>query len=143
MNNPLKSCFTSGLVIRAMMPVELEKGDAQLYMLTSDLRYYSQLFGAELVVPSGYVTDFASIPGPLLWFMDDDAPGILYPSVVHDYLYTLGGVLPNGKTYSRKQADLVLREAMESCGAGAFKRSTVYRAVRIGGATHWLPKKAA
>lgn len=82
-----------------------------------------------VVVPEGYVTDFASIPG--------FAQGIISPfgrhseaAVVHDWLYTLG---TPGDEKGRRLADRTFRRALHLVGVGFFRRYIMYAAVRMGG----------
>lgn len=138
MSELIQPMFMSPLVIRAMRSEEMTAGERQLYLLRETLVYRSAILG-EIVVPIGTVTDFASIPAAALWYVDDDSPVILYPSVVHDYLYSLGGRLPDGRTYTRAQADAVLREAMVKCGARLSQAEVVFRAVSWFGGKHWTP----
>src|SRR6478736_1615458 len=107
--------FISSLVTRIMSPDELQ-GGRQLYVLTQDFYYKSDLLG-DICVPAGFITDFASIPRFAYSYIDPEDPCIIFPSVVHDYLYRLGGALPNSRTYARSDADRVLREAMTVSGA--------------------------
>ncbi len=134
-----QSMFLTPLVVVGVMPIEIDCGDAELWILREALTYRSELFG-DIVVPAGYTTDFASIPSLFKNYMDDDSPGILYPSVVHDWLYTHGGQLPDGRAYSRELADNILREAMEATGHSRIdQRAVVYRIVRLFGGSHWKP----
>ncbi len=132
------SRFLSTLIIRALCPREIvaAKNDHALYELQEDLSYESDLVGS-ITVPAGFVTDFASIPRPALWYIDDDDPGILFPSVIHDWIYSNLGKMPDGRTFTREQADQILREAMGISGARGDQRTAVYFAVRMGGASHW------
>jgi uncharacterized protein YeaC (DUF1315 family) len=47
------------------------------------------------------------------------------------------GTLPDGTAFTREQADAVLREAMEVCGASSVIRNAVYQAVQAFGGAHW------
>ena len=135
--------FPDKLILRALAPDEIQAlgGSAALYEVRESFSFDSALLG-QISVPVGLITDFASIPRAALWYMKDDDPGILFPSVVHDFLYSMQGVLPvTGKTYTREQADGVLREAMEVCGARGDQIAAVYRAVRWFGGFHWNPRQ--
>ena len=130
--------FTNKLFLRALAPDELEAlgaSDAN-YEVVSPFSYQSGILG-QITVPAGLVTDFASIPRGLWSLLDPEDPVILFPSVIHDYLYTAAGKLPNGITYTREDADGVLKEAMGVCGASNWKQETVYIAVRSFGGSHW------
>jgi hypothetical protein len=140
----VREAFKSELILRALSPAELLKryGSAakQYYELWSALEFESGWFG-QVLVPAGFTSDFASVPRAARWYVDDDDPDILYPSIIHDYLYACGGRLPNGHVYTRAQADQVLREAMQAVDARPDRIQVVYLAVRAGGAEHW--KEAA
>lgn len=132
------NAFIGQLKTTCLSPEEIKAsgGQAALYQLLEDFAYHSDRFGL-ITVPAGLITDFASIPRAVKWYIDDDDPVILFPSVVHDYLYGLKGDLGNGVIFSRAQADDVLREAMLLCGARGAQAAVVYGAVRLGGGGHW------
>jgi len=88
--------------------------------------------GGVVVVPAGTVTDLASIPWPVRAFLPPDGPWAK-AAVLHDHLYATKG---EGR-FGRKQADGVLREAMEVLGVPAWKRAIIYNAVRLGGGGSW------
>lgn len=128
--------FPDKLVLRALGPDEIPDGTAR-YVLEEPFTMISAIVGP-VIAPAGFITDFASIPRPALWYMKDDDPGILFPSVIHDHLYKLRGTLPNtGVEYTRADADAVLREGMADCGARRDQLFSVYWAVRLGGGGHW------
>lgn len=131
--------FFDSLLIRGLAPLEVKQrgSDCALWELLADFSYISDRLRGIVVVPKGMITDFASIPRSVWGVISPDDPMILFPSVIHDYLYSVKGVLPDGRTYSREDADAVLREAMEACGAESLMREAVYQAVRSGGASHW------
>ncbi len=133
------SQFTSQLFLRSFSAAEIIAANAhvQLYEVTRDFTYVSDTLGRSVTVPGGLVTDFASIPRAAWELIDPEDPIIAWPSVIHDYLYSCQGKLPDGFTYNRENADAVLREAMEVCGAGHFIRESVYEAVRVFGGSHW------
>lgn len=130
--------FLGRLQLDSLSPAELtQRGSkAQLYRLLTDFPYQSDLLG-KIVVPAGLVTDFASIPRIAWSIIDPEDPAIGWPSVVHDYLYGVGGDLPGSAKFTRRQADLVLVEAMAVCGAGRFIRWAVFQAVERFGASHF------
>lgn len=101
------------------------------YRLIESLRFTTRLNGEEITVevPSGFETDFASVP-PLLWWRfphdGDWAPA----SVVHDYLYQHGDC-------SRFFADAIFRDGMAALGVPWLRRLVFYYAVRIFGGRYW------
>lgn len=133
------SQFLSPLFLRSYSPDEILKlGEhVQLYDVTQDFSYQSDKLGVTITVKAPYQTDFASIPRAAWELLDPEDPIIAWPSVIHDYLYSCQGTLPDGTSYTREQADAVLREAMEVCHAGIFIRESVYEMVEEFGASHW------
>lgn len=130
------SAFKNDLRVRILAPKDLGESNRQLYELTDELHYQSDILGL-ILVPAGLLTDFASIPRFAWRYIDPEDPAILYPATVHDYLYNQNGLLPTGQEYTRERADQVLREAMEVCRARADQRAVVYRMVRWFGGAHW------
>lgn len=120
-------------VLRAVNP--LVCGKTQQYILEQDFAYDSPAFG-RITAPAGMATDFASIPRVAWTWLSPEDPGVLFASLIHDYLYGVFGVLPT-RTLTRAECDAVLREAMEACGASATQAEVVYRAVRMFGSSHW------
>lgn len=110
---------------------ELSAGvDNGIWKLTNPLVYQSVVAQKVITVPTGFVTDFASVPriAPLAYAMcggtSEEA------SVVHDYLYTT-------HTTTREIADAVLREASSVSGVPAWRRWLMWAGVRAFGGTHW------
>lgn len=101
-------------------------GGRSLWELAQPLRYASAVLGEVLTVPSGFRTDFASVPRlPVVYLIMND---VGQPAaVVHDYLYRSGRV-------TRRQADSVLLEALRVLGVSWWRRNAMWAAVRIGGA---------
>lgn len=85
-----------------------------------------------ITAPAGFETDFASIPRMLWFWLSPDDPEIRDAAVIHDYLYVIH------EEGSRKEADALLSEMMDSLSASAFTRAAVWMAVRLGGAGHWI-----
>lgn len=82
-----------------------------------------------VTVPPGFVTDFASIPR-VFWSVLRPDDEYAYAAVVHDYLYWT-------QTRSRKEADDILKMAMEDFDVGTVTVGTIYNAVRMGGQMAW------
>jgi hypothetical protein len=98
-----------------------------LDMLRGPLVYYSAILGKEIIVPFGFITDYASVPrivGAYLLFGGKGKRA----AVIHDWLYS-GGVA--GVT--RKMADDIFLEALEATGYYAATRWPMYLGVRLGG----------
>lgn len=93
-----------------------------------------------VVVPIGFKTNFASIPGFVKGWIDNDAGYIRDAAVVHDYLYSqkrfAASCVPLVLN-TRKQADKVLRAGMKDLKASWVKRQVVYISVRLFGASFY------
>ena len=83
----------------------------------------------EIVVPKGFVTDFATIPR-ILWPIFPPYGRHTKAAILHDYLYT-------SCTCSRRQSDKIFREAMKKDGVGWLRRGIMWAAVRLFGRTHY------
>lgn len=130
--------FFGPLDLRAFTPADVRarKSDVQLYRLLADITCVVPGVGT-IAVPGGFVTDFASIPRIAWAWLSPEDPVVLFPSIIHDYLYDIRGELSPDRVLSRAECDNVLRAAMLACGARASQAWVVYQAVRIGGGSHW------
>lgn len=107
---------------------DLQKKGRTLAVVTKPYTYYHEVKGTEIVVtvPEGFVTDFASIPGPaqaLIQPFGRHAPA----AVLHDFLYALG------QRKARAYADRLFLHAMKESGVPYWRRSVMYRMVRFFG----------
>lgn len=113
--------------------------DGHTWRVTDGFTYW--LNGVEFVtIPTGFETDFASIPRPLkvLW----PSPGGPWdlPAVVHDFLYRYALVrCINGRTrtITRDEADDILKDGMELMHTRWPAKRCIYRGVRMGGSIAW------
>jgi hypothetical protein len=103
--------------------------DARFWIVKEPLVYRVGISKDSVVVPRGFVTDFASIPPALQSLIQQNGPNLL-PAVVHDYLYWT-------QTCTRNQADHLLRLAMIENRVEARQRDAIYQAVRIAGSFAW------
>lgn len=103
--------------------------DDEHFQLDKELVYFSELLNYQIIVPSSFETDFASVPRvPIaFWFFGDRAH---HESVIHDYLYATGKV-------NKQLADKVFLEAMEVRGKNWFIRRSMYLGVVLGGWKAW------
>lgn len=99
--------------------------DGEYWYLVEPLVYDINETGHKITVPSGFVTDFASIPRPF-WSLLPKWAEYGPPSVVHDYLYWT-------QQCERKQADKIFLMAMKESKVGLLRYSAIYFAVRFGG----------
>jgi hypothetical protein len=84
---------------------------------------------AAVVVPAGFVTDFASIPR-IAWSIFPTDGDYTYPAVVHDYLYW-------SQQTSRVDADEVFRLMMKEFQISDASIAIIHTAVRAGGESAW------
>ncbi len=108
--------------------VELKPDSDGTWILTMDLVYRSKSLGAEITVPAGFETDFASVPRiPIIYGAWGDRAH--REAVLHDYLYRKNA-LP---ALSFNKCNSVFLEAMESRGVPWYIRYPMYFGVCIGG----------
>lgn len=109
------------------------------WVLTRALIYFSTLLDQRIEAPQGFHTDLASVPR----FFQRVFPVVdrhRHAATLHDYLYSIKGALPNGRQLTRLECDQVFLEAMQLSGVPAWKRHTMYRAVRLAGGAYWNSK---
>lgn len=83
-----------------------------------------------IVVPKGFITDFASVPR-IFWILLPPDGRYSQAAVLHDYLYKI-------QIYTRKKSDSIFLEAMKVLKVAWWKRWIMYRAVRL---ACWIPWK--
>ena len=103
--------------------------DGQHWIVRQPLRYRIGVSTQEVVVPAGFVTDFASIPQALQSIIRANGNYIL-PAVVHDYLYW-------NQSCTRKQADQIFLLAMIENKVGALHQRAIHGAVAVAGGFAW------
>lgn len=116
----MKSQFLTGLGIRLK--------DDCIWILESRLVYYSELLGVEVRVPTGFETDFASVPRVPIAYMFYGGR-CHREAVIHDYLYRIDSVPAVEFTV----ANDVFLEAMKSRGKSWGVRYPMYWGVCSGG----------
>lgn len=113
----------------SQQPVLQPFARAGFFMLVEPLVVRWSEGGDSLVVPSGFVTDFASIPRRLQGFIPKLGPH-LCPAIVHDYLYA-------EQICTRAQADAIFLEMMKDLGVSLATRRMMYWSVRLFGGSPW------
>lgn len=104
------------------LDVRLVDGD-NVWMLESPLIYYSPLVG-RIMVPSGFMTDFASVPRlPIAYALFGGKAH--REGVIHDYLFRKDAV----PEVSFSKANKVFYEAMEARNKPFYIRWPMYLAV--------------
>jgi hypothetical protein len=110
------------------------KDDDTVWVLDSPLKYQSDIMGL-IEVPSGFETDFASVPRvPFVYEAFGDRAH--RESVLHDYLYRIDSI-PQA-TFD--QANDVFLEAMTVRNKGWFVRKMMYWGVCCGGSSSYHKK---
>lgn len=103
--------------------------DGENSVVMTDLRYQIGTTRFVVVVPAGFVTDFASTPRAI-WAVLPPFGQYQLGAVVHDFLYWDQGC-------TREEADALLRAAMAESRVEPLKRDAIWQAVRRAGQTAW------
>ena len=118
---------------RFVTTLKTEQTDRRTYKLL-DALVLADEDQRTIIVPAGFVTDFASIKvlhNAFLFVLFALVSGYgNYAATIHDWLY-LGGQL------SRKDADAVLYRALRAEGVARWRAYLFWLGVRIGGAKHY------
>lgn len=113
--------------------------------------FASMPFGVRNLFPAIGIYARPAIIHDLLYLIEGDLPNLLArlqapakgrpmlsPPEIAAYLAeTAERKWVNTRVYSRAQADAVFREAMDVVGVPAWRRTVMYRAVRMGGGKGW------
>ncbi|MEO0983819.1 MAG: DUF1353 domain-containing protein [Pseudomonadota bacterium] len=117
---------TRSRLIAVAIMADMEKKGRTLAVVVRPYGYVHDVLESRIEIPTGFVTDFASIPSGLHWLIHPfgrHAPA----AVIHDFLYAIGD---KGK---RRFADKIFRDAMKDSGVPYLRRSVMYRMVRLFG----------
>jgi len=105
-----------------------------IYFLTKKIGWYPNPDQKKdyptVIVPVGFVTDFASIPR-VFWSSFRPDGIYTYPAIIHDYLYWT-------QTVPRETADNIFKLAMEDFQIDRATISIIYSCVRVGGGKAWV-----
>lgn len=134
-----------------------DEADGVHATLLEDLVYTTR-DGWRIVVPAGFVTDYASIPRALGWLIP---PRGKYnrPAIVHDWLYQhapvdsvrMGAADEQSQANraesdfrcTQSRADAIMREACENVDNRLTQRWAIYLGLRAGGWVAWRRYRAA
>jgi hypothetical protein len=118
------SSFTTPLVVTPM-------DNGREWKLMQSFEYYRTDNEDDIiVVPAGFVTDFASVPR-IFWNIFPPWGKYGKAAVLHDWLYSIE------YKNNRKLCDDIFYEAMKILGVGFTTRNIIYYAVRSFGWTVW------
>lgn len=112
-------------------------GRADYVRFLAPFHFDSDIVG-RVTAEKGFDSDGASIP-LLIRPIINPGGGLRWASAPHDVLYHYGAVScePGARPVTQKEADKVIREAMEACGSNGLMIDTVYRALRLCGWVAW------
>ena len=105
-------------------------GDNKFWITVEDMTYFIGNTNERIVVPKGFVTDFASISEKLWSFGLSPYGQYSRAAVVHDYLYW-------SQCCTKAQADRLLVIAMKESNVGDFDELAIYWGVYLGGEGPW------
>ena len=132
----LVSRASGALAQEPILPVPLTPfGDGQDSVLMADLSYRIGTSDFVIVVPAGFVTDFASTPRAI-WSVLPPTGRYQLAAVVHDFLYW-------DQRCTREQADALLRVAMAESQVVPKQRDIIWAAVRSFGGAAWAANARA
>jgi hypothetical protein len=117
---------------RPFNPLFLSRFADPIYFLTQPIIWRpdpGQEDAQPVTVPTGFVTDFASIPRAFWSLLKPDG-NYAWAAVVHDYLYWT-------QTTSKDVADKTLLYAMEDFGIATISKQSIYQAVHLLGQGAW------
>jgi hypothetical protein len=101
----------------------------RLWLILEPLVYESDVAGCRIEVPTGFLTDLASVPRlPLAFLLTGDSAH--EAAVIHDWAYKKA-------LFSRELADAVFAEAGVAAGEPEWKMSLMHFGVRMGGWIAW------
>ena len=110
--------------------------------LCEDFSYFDPWLMVSLTVWAGFRFDLASVPR-FLWSKVGPHELSIEAALLHDALYSYGGLLPPGCVqpvqiiFSRAEADKLFLRMMRAYSVGAVRRNAAYLAVRVFGGPHW------
>lgn len=113
--------------LRAVKVSEAGSAGRARWQLTAPLEFYSARLTKMLVVPTGFKTDFSSVPRlPLIFSVAGDTAHA--SATLHDYLYR-----HHSGDVERAMADRIFNDAMVAEKVPAWRRLLMFAGVRIGG----------
>jgi len=120
------SSFTKPLIVK-----KLKSG---LWEVVVGFKYYVGEEGSKdfVFVPSGFKTDFASVPR-IFWAILPPDGHYTQASCLHDFLYSK-------KVRSRVECDKIFLESMKVLKVSWWKRRVIFHAVRLFGFIPWKKK---
>ncbi|MBK8184729.1 MAG: DUF1353 domain-containing protein [Candidatus Competibacteraceae bacterium] len=106
--------------------------DGRRWMLQAPFRYIDSKYGA-ITAPTGFITDYASIPR-LGWSILGAPEQYALASIVHDCLYSI-------QSFPRATADGIFYRGLIESGIDEIRAALFYAAVRCFGCIGWNSKE--
>jgi hypothetical protein len=123
--------FSSGKAVAGSL--NLYRFSDEIYAITKAINWSPNRDSStdlkKIVVPAGFITDFASVPR-ILWSVLPRDGVYVFPAIVHDYMYWM-------QDTARDVADETLREGMQDFKVDTISINAVYWGVRAGGGSAW------
>lgn len=134
----LASCMSTAPALRIPAEVVVPFDDYEDWYLYEELIWSEGALpeGSWIAVPSGFVTDYASIPAAAQVLIPKNGP-YSRAALVHDYLYWRGA-----DVCTREQADMVMFLGMYEQDACQEDRDTIYAQLSNFGAVAWNRNRA-
>lgn len=109
--------------------LKVEAIDDFHWRLLEQFIYDSDVAGQRIIVPAGYVTDFASVPRiPIAYLLFGGRANAA--ATIHDWLYTVG-------TLPKRVCDAVFYEAMRASKMRWWRAWWMWLGVALGGGRAW------
>ncbi|KKN65892.1 hypothetical protein LCGC14_0477090 [marine sediment metagenome] len=127
-----RNTFLTPLVVEVMP-------SGKTFKLATGFTYKGKRDSAPILVPPGFITDFASIPRGARLIIPKLGK-YTKASVLHDFIYQKHTIHVSANEmvyFTRSMADLVFLDAMADLGVAKWKRYVMYWAVRFGGWIAW------
>lgn len=106
---------------------QMTRSGRKVWRLIDEFRAVDEVRG-EIVVPHGYVTDFASIPWIFMWIISPRGK-VDKPSLLHDYVLARGVTL---NTVSQQRwATGIFNRALKTCDVHFFRRMAMVSFVAV------------
>ena len=113
--------------------ITMKDGDENTWIVLHPFAYQSPVLEGIVVVPSGFETDFASVPRlPVVYVLSGNTAH--KAAVIHDYLYSSG-------ICTRAAADKVFFEAMGLSKVPFWRKALMYCGVRLFGGGYFKEKQ--
>ena len=133
---------------RFLTDLDVQQLDDAHVRLLAPLVYDSPVLRATVTVPAGFVSDFASVPRWLTLTYALVGGRAKRAGVVHDWLYTVGGLTPAPTDrVTQRQADDAFAEAIRASGQpqpGSRRLAwPMWLGLRLGGWVAWRAHRRA